>query len=214
MRGRCGLLPEFSSEEDVPTTPLCPVCWTSIGTGAVTTHVCGYAGGMAEATFATAINDGLSRVVDLVHDTLDSADQQLAYRITPQTNTIAWLIWHLTRIQDDHLAGAYDAEQVWLRDGWADRFNLPFDKTATGYGQSADDVAALDAATVDLLVGYHDAVYAATCDHLSGDTDFDRIVDDSFDPPVTLATRLVSVLSDDLQHIGQAALIKGVAVSR
>ena len=64
-----------------------------------------------------------------------------------------------------------------------------------------------------LLAGYHDAVHARTLDYLAtlAEVDFARIVDTRWTPPVTLAVRLVSVLADDLQHVGQAAYLRGLA---
>jgi hypothetical protein len=103
-------------------------------------------------------------------------------------------------------------DQVWTADGWADRFGLPFPASATGYGFDADQVAAVRVPSVDLLLGYADAVAARTAEFVGGlaDDDLDRVVDDSWDPPVTLGVRLVSVLSDDLQHVGQAAYARGL----
>lgn len=82
----------------------------------------------------------------------------------------------------------------------------------TGYGQSADDVAAVRV-EAGLLAGYYDAVHERTLGYLSGltDAELDRIVDESWDPPVTLGVRLASVLSDDLQHAGQASYVRGLA---
>ena len=99
--------------------------------------------------------------------------------------------------------------------GWAARFALPFDASATGYGQSSQDVAAVQAPG-ELLLAYLDAVHSVSLDHLSGlaDADLDRIVDTAWDPPVTLGVRLISVISDGLQHAGQAAFIRGVAERR
>ncbi len=159
------------------------------------------------------VTDGLERVHAAVHSVLrDAGPQLLTYRPDPGANTASWLIWHLTRVQDDHLAELQGAEQVWTVDGWAERFALPFDEVATGYGQSADDVAAVrsDAA---LLAGYHDAVHARSLKYLQTltEADFARIVDERWTPPVTLAVRLVSVLADDLQHVGQAAYVRGLA---
>src|SRR6266540_4821502 len=85
--------------------------------------------------------------------------EQLTFRVDHQANSIAWLVWHLTRIQDDHVADAARAEQVWTSRGWAERFGLPFGPLATGYGHGADDVAAVRVQSGDLLVGYHDAVH-------------------------------------------------------
>jgi uncharacterized damage-inducible protein DinB len=143
-----------------------------------------------------------------------SADQ-LTARVGPEANTIAWLAWHLLRVQDDHVAEVAGSEQVWTADGWADRFDLPFDASATGYGFSADDVAALRVDSADLLLGYAAAVHERTAEFLRGlsDEDLDRVVDDDWDPPVTLGVRLVSVLSDDLQHVGQAAYVRGLLQS-
>jgi hypothetical protein len=136
---------------------------------------------------------------------------QLATRLDPEANTIGWLIWHLTRVQDDHVASAFGTEQVWTSQDWAERFALPFDVREHGYGHTAEQVAAVRV-DADLLAGYFGAVHAQTRSLLASVTgdELDRVVDDSYDPPVTLGVRLVSVLEDDLQHVGQAALIRGV----
>jgi Protein of unknown function (DUF664) len=141
--------------------------------------------------------------------------EQLAFRADLGANSIAWLVWHLTRIQDDHVADAFQAEQVWTVGGWMERFGLPFDPRDTGYGHQAEDVAAVQVDS-ELLVGYHDAVHQQTTGYLGQLTDADlgRVVDRSWDPPVTLGVRLVSVIADDLQHAGQAALIRGVLQRR
>jgi len=135
---------------------------------------------------------------------------QLTHRIVPGVNTIGWLVWHLTRVQDDHVADAAGLEQVWSSKGWAGRFGLPFEPEATGYAQSSDEVAAVRV-DATLLRGYLEDVHAQTVGFLAslGDDDLDRVVDESWDPPVTLGVRLVSVISDDLQHAGQAALLRG-----
>ena len=156
--------------------------------------------------------DGFSRVAQTAHRVLKGLDPAaLTARIDRDTNTIAWLIWHLTRIQDDHLADAFDAEQVWTTGGWAERFGLPFEATATGYGQDRTEVAAVTA-DADLLLGYLDATHDRTVTLLGpvGDADLDRVVDTRWDPPVTLGVRLVSVISDGLQHAGQAAFVRGI----
>ena len=137
---------------------------------------------------------------------------RLAYRPGPAANSIAWLVWHLTRIQDDHVAGVAERPQVWTSQGWATRFGLPFDAHDTGYGHTSAHVAALEGTTAEQLVGYHDAVHDQTVDYLKGlsDTDLDRVVDNRWDPPVTLGVRLVSVVGDDLAHLGQAQYVLGL----
>jgi Protein of unknown function (DUF664) len=161
---------------------------------------------------AELLTDGFGRVHGVVHEVLDGLDaDQLAWRATPEANSIAWLVWHLTRVQDDHVSEVAGQPQTWTADGWAERFSLPFDEDATGYSQDADDVAAVRV-EADLLAGYFDAVYARTIAYVAklGDADLDRVVDRRWDPPVTLGVRLVSVLDDDMQHAGQAAFIRGI----
>jgi len=139
----------------------------------------------------------------------------LTYRPDPDANSIAWLVWHLTRIQDDHVAGVAGVEQRWLADGWYDRFGLPFPPEAHGYGHTSEEVGQVDV-DGDRLRSYFDAVHAATIDYISGlrASDLDRIVDERWDPPVSLGVRLVSVIADDLQHVGQAAYVRGLAERR
>ncbi|MHB1475579.1 MAG: mycothiol transferase [Dermatophilaceae bacterium] len=159
------------------------------------------------------LTEAFGRIRAVVHATLkDASIEVLTFRADPEANTIAWLVWHLTRVQDDHIADLAGDDQVWTAGGWVDRFDLPFDAAATGYGQSAADVAAVRSGS-ELLEGYYDAVHTRTIAYLRNltEADFARIVDTSWDPPVTLAVRVVSILSDDLQHAGQASFVRGLA---
>ncbi|MEU0187215.1 DinB family protein [Streptomyces sp. NPDC006207] len=161
---------------------------------------------------ADLLADAFGRIQEAVHEAVDGMPLDgLHARPDEGANSIAWLIWHLTRIQDDHVAGVAGTGQLWTDGGWADRFGLPFAPYDTGYGHRPKDVAALRVASGELLTGYHDAVYEHTLGYLRTlrETDFPRVVDTSWDPPVTLAVRLVSVVSDDLQHAGQAAFLRG-----
>jgi Protein of unknown function (DUF664) len=168
-------------------------------------------------TSAELLVDAVGRIREIVHRVVDGLmPEQLAFRLDPEANSIAWLVWHLTRIQDDHLADAFQAEQVWTVGGWMERFGLPFDPQDTGYGHQAEDVAAVQVDSGALLVGYYDTVHQQTLGYVGQLTDADlgRVVDRAWDPPVTLGVRLVSVLADDLQHAGQAALIRGILQRR
>ena len=164
-------------------------------------------------TGAELIIDAFGRVREVVHQVADGlTPRQLTERLDDGANSIAWLLWHLTRVQDDHFADAFGVAQVWTEQGWFERFGLPFKPEATGYAHRSDDVAAVRVESAELLTGYHDAVHAQTIRLVSeiGEGGFDRIVDRSWNPPVTLGVRLVSVISDGLQHAGQAAFIRGV----
>ncbi len=165
---------------------------------------------------AALLVDAFGRIREVVRDAVEGlTEDELAARIDPDANSVAWLVWHLTRIQDDHLADAFDTEQLWASDGWAARFALPFSRRATGYGQTSAQVGEVRA-SAELLLGYHDAVHARTVELIGSVTNADlgRIVDTAWDPPVTLGVRLVSVIADDLQHAGQAAFVRGVVERR
>ncbi|TFB46997.1 mycothiol transferase [Cryobacterium tagatosivorans] len=158
--------------------------------------------------------DAFDRVSGVVHSVLkDAGPGLLGYRPDPEANTIAWLVWHLARIQDAQVAPLIGEEQVWTADGWSVRFALPFGPSATGYGHTADEVAAVRS-SAELLGGYFDAVHSRTIAYLPTlvETDFVRVVDRAWNPPVTLAVRLVSIIADDLQHAGQAAYVRGLAL--
>ena len=159
------------------------------------------------------LRDGFERVRETAIDAVQGLDEDhLTARVGPEANTIAWLVWHLARVQDDHVSGVAGTEQVWTSQGWATRFGLPFDDAAIGYGQSSDDVAQVRGIAADELIGYLVDVHVATGRFLEtlSDDDLDHVVDENWDPPVTLTTRLVSVISDDLQHAGQAAFVRGL----
>jgi len=169
-----------------------------------------------EARSLRVLVDGFERVDELVGKILSGlGPDQLSWRPQGTGNSIAWLVWHLTRIQDDHLADAAGEEQVWTAQGWVQRFALPFDPAATGYGHTSDEVDAVRVGSGDLLGDYHRAVHQQAVRQLRswGDHDLDRVVDERWDPPVTLAVRLVSVLADNLKHAGQAEYVRGLLPS-
>jgi len=156
--------------------------------------------------------DSLDRVLEDVTAVVDGlSEDQLTARPAPDANSIAWLVWHLTRVQDDHVADIAGTEQVWTSAGFAERFGLPFAAAETGYGHSSDQVGQVRA-PADALVKYYEAVHEATRAYLRGltEADLDRVVDERWDPPVTLGVRLVSVINDDTQHVGQAAYVRGL----
>ena len=165
---------------------------------------------------AEVLADAFGRIGEEVHSAVAGLTvEQLAERIAPEANTIAWLIWHLTRVQDDHVAEVAGTEQVWTSRGWFERFGLPFPPQAHGYGQNPAEVAQVRVGA-DLLSGYYDAVAERTLEFVRKltDADLDRVVDDRWDPPVTLGVRLVSVIGDDEQHVGQAAYVRGILLRR
>src|ERR1700733_8184142 len=171
------------------------------------------------ATSAELLVDGFGRIRENVADVLSGlTTEQLAYQIDSGANPVAWLVWHLTRVQDDHVAAAFGVPQVWSSEGWATRLGLPERMMDHGYGHTSSQVASVAAACAasGLLGEYHEAVYAQTVKLVAdiSDAALDRVVARRWTPPVTLAVRLVSVLDDDMQHVGQAAFVRGILLRK
>lgn len=163
-------------------------------------------------TPAEVLVDALNRTAEGAEALLDGlSDDDLTHRPTPDANSIAWLVWHIARVQDDHVAAVAGLEQVYTGQGYAERFGLPFDDRAIGYAHTSAEVAQVRAPG-DLLLAYLQAVHAQNVEWIGtlSEADLDRVVDRHWNPPVTLGVRLVSVVDDSAQHLGQAAYIKGM----
>ncbi|MFE6844900.1 DUF664 domain-containing protein [Streptomyces sp. NPDC057686] len=161
--------------------------------------------------------DAYGRIREVVHDVVEGLSaEELNARIDPKANSITWLVWHLTRVQDDHVADASGLEQVWTAQDWFTRFALPVPPGATGFGQTATQVGKVVVESGELLLGYYDAVHEQSTAFIRAlaAADLERVVDERWDPPVTLGVRLVSVIADDLQHAGQAAYVRGALQRR
>ena len=155
--------------------------------------------------------DSFGRIHELVPQVVDDLTQgELDHRPGGTGNPIGWLVWHLTRVQDDHVAGLAGTIQQWPQ--WQERFGVPFDETTVGYGHTSEEVDAVRIGEPGLLTGYHEAVHAETVRYLDrvDARELDRVVDERWDPPVTAGVRLVSVIGDCLQHLGQAAYVRGL----
>lgn len=172
-------------------------------------------------TSAEVLLDGFSRVRESVPEVVAGlSPAQLAARLDAAANPVSWLVWHLTRVQDDHVAGAFGGQQVWTAGGWAERLGLAPEMMEVGYGHTSAQVAATAEAICgtpapgELLAEYHEAVYAQTASLVTPvtDKDLERVVDRRWTPPVTLGVRLVSVIDDDARHIGQAEFVRGIVL--
>ena len=157
------------------------------------------------------------RITEHVDEVLDGIDPDLlGVSPVPGTNPIGWLVWHLTRVQDHHVSELLDTEQIWITGDWAKEFGVPADPHNLGYGHDAAEVAAIKPRSIEVLRDYYAAVASRTRPLLEGATaaDLDRIVDERWDPPVTLGVRLVSIADDDIMHAGQAAYLRGLLERR
>jgi hypothetical protein len=166
---------------------------------------------MTDIPTVTLLTDAFGRLRELVQRLTDGLEEPVStFRVDNEANTPAWLLWHLIRIQDDHVADLAGGEQAWM--SWRDRFDLPLAAGDTGFGHGPKEVASVRADAA-LLDGYHADVHALTLNYIERLTadELKRVVDTRWDPPVTASARLVSVLGDCWQHLGQAAYVIGVA---
>ena len=162
--------------------------------------------------------DGFDRIRDGVPQVVDGLSvDELLWRPDADANHIAWLVWHLARQQDDQVAHLAGEQSAWLGDGWVDRFGLPYPprrprvehelggrrpvhRRATR-GSSASTTATSTTAR-------------PRCSSASTRTAYARVIDAHWDPPVTVAIRIVSVLGDAMKHLGQAEYVRGLVERR
>jgi hypothetical protein len=170
---------------------------------------------MADSDAAEAreiLRDAFTRQIEHVEELTDGLTDEIAFfRPTGTANSIGWLIWHSARQQDAQLCDIAGTEQVWTRDGWVDRLGLDLPRNDTGYGHGPDEVSKVRA-SADLLAGYYHGVHKVTLEYIASVTpgELSRIVDTRWHPPVTASARLVSIIDDAAQHLGQAAYVRGI----
>ncbi|UWX96847.1 DinB family protein [Arthrobacter zhaoxinii] len=161
--------------------------------------------------------DAFGRLPSAVRRAVNNLDAgTLNHRPYPDGNSVSWLIWHLSRVEDYQVAEVAGQEQVWTANGWAERVGLPLAVEDTGYGHTSEQVAQVQVESAELLVGYYGDVHSRTAAFVSGlsGEDLEQIVDRAWDPPVTLGVRLVSTLADCLEHVGQAAYVRGMVLAQ
>ena len=162
---------------------------------------------------AGLVLDALGRVRDMVRNALEdlSPEEMLA---SPQPH-IAWLVWHLSRVQDANFSGLLNKPQLWVADGWHDRFNMPPDPKdyGSGHRQTRAQVYAFNITDKPLLLAYLDAVFAQTKDYLATVTnaDLNRVLNEpQYQPLPTLSIRLASVINCNTRHAGQIEYLRGL----
>lgn len=152
-----------------------------------------------------------------------SAAVQLRGALTPELvnahphhdNSIAWLLWHAAREIDEQLAEISGEPSVWLAHGFAERFALDATPTEIGYGHTPERARSIVVQDPALLLEHLAAVVDAQVAYLAtlDEEDLARIVDERWDPPVTLAARMISISCDAAEHVGQAAYVAGLGTA-
>jgi hypothetical protein len=158
------------------------------------------------------LRDSFTRLIELSDDLTDGLTDRVAYyRPTPEANTVTWLLWHSARMQDAQVCDLAGSDQIWMREGWVDRFGLDLPADDHGYGQTPDEVGKVRASP-ELLSGYYHAVHRETLAYIASVSadELERVIDKRWTPPVTASARLVSIVLDAAQHLGQAAYLRGI----
>lgn len=124
-------------------------------------------------------------------------------------NSVAWLLWHTGREMDAQLADLSGQAEVW--GNFRERVGLGAAGDAVGYGHTPAQARAIVVDDAAPLLDYLDAVTEALGVYLRGltDGDLDAVIDENWDPPTTRGVRLVSMIDDAAQHVGQAAYVLG-----
>ncbi len=154
------------------------------------------------------ISQDLEQVLDGL--TVDDLNQ----RPRPDCNSIGWLAWHLTRSHDRNISELMEQEQLWIRDKWHAKFNRAPDPAETGFGYSSEDVSTFRSQDGKTLLEYHHAVLELAKRYISGTLSETELKRESASPTfgnvATVRRRLVGVVNDGLQHVGQAAYVRGL----
>jgi hypothetical protein len=158
----------------------------------------------------------ISQEIEIVLDglTVEEINQQPR----PDCNSIAWLTWHLTRSHDRNMSEIAGKEQLWISDNWHARFNLPPNPTETGYKHTTEEATAFKAPDTETILEYHYAVLERIKDYVKNTLSEDELkrehISPTFGNTVTVRRRITGVMCDALEHVGQAAYVRGLLKGR
>lgn len=159
------------------------------------------------------LRDAATRPREAAHQLVDRLDPSvLGAHPGGHDNSVAWLLWHTAREIDAQVAHLWDQEPVWTAQGFQERFDLSEAADDIGYGHTPEQARSIVCDDAELLLDHLGAATDALLGYLGTleETDLDQVIDYSYDPPVTRGTRLVSIIDDAAQHLGQAAYIAGM----
>jgi uncharacterized damage-inducible protein DinB len=161
--------------------------------------------------FKEAIQSGLEEYLQALQRTIEGlTPDEMRWQPTPHTNHIAWLVWHLARVEDRWVSRLRQAPEVWNDEGWANRFRM--DPESNGFGQTMEEVRAMPEIALQDLMAYFDAVRVVTRHYLEQATDADLA--QTYPHPrfgeCTGAWIVGHILVEESQHVGQVALIRGM----
>jgi hypothetical protein len=166
-------------------------------------------------TAAEGLLTALERNWDMIDGALHGLDDAALARCpTDQCNSIAWTLWHMNRVLDTFVHTRLQSQpQLWIRDGWHDKFGMSADPEDRGVGWTAAQVTAWAPPAQQVQIGYYAAVKNAARAYLSTlsyvDLEEQRVIPPVADPR-SVAAALGQVTWDNVAHGGQIAYIRGL----
>ena len=163
---------------------------------------------------SAGVSNALERNWGMVDRAIDGlSDETLARRISDSDNSIGWLLFHMSRVVDVFMNSRFQGNpQIWIEDGWCEKFGLSDDPDTTGQGWDAARVAAWQLPSRDVLVGYYEAVKAGCRDYMSSVTGEELSASISLRPgsdPEPIEAIMGVLVFDNIVHGGQIAFLRG-----
>jgi hypothetical protein len=141
-------------------------------------------------------------------------EEELPHHPDPNGNSIGWLVRHLTRSHDRNISELAGQKQLWITEGWSVQFGRPPDPAETGFGHIREDAKAFRAPNGRMLLNYNQAVVERIREymlHTLSEGELDReAYSPTFQNTWSVRRRLLGILSEGLQHVGQAAYVRGL----
>ena len=160
-------------------------------------------------TFKESILSGMEEYLQgLRHALEDLTPTEVRRQPTLQTNHIAWLVWHMARVEDRWISRLRESAEVWNSEGWADHFQM--DPVSNGVGQSMDEVRAMTDIPLTELMAYFDAVRTVARGYLANATDVDLAREHQHERlgTITNAWIIGHLLVEMSEHVGHVELIR------
>ena len=160
------------------------------------------------------LSDAFERVLSEVEHVLEGLKaEDLAWQPRPDCSSIGWLSWHLAREQDSAISYLMKKDQLWIMEGWNERYGRPADPRDIGTGHSLEEAGAFRSPDIQVILDYHRAVLGRIKEYLRSLTsqDLDRVVNVRYLPPLTtVGTFLISIVADGMGHAGQMGYVRGI----
>ena len=134
---------------------------------------------------------------------------QVLWRPTPYANNIGFILWHLTRGEDNVISNLSSPEPtLWVSQGWHEKFNQPVEAPDPGDRMG---LQSLPIPGLDVLLGYSEAVHEKSQSFFSA-LPGERLdqAPDPTRPQRTVAAALRHLITHKNNHHGQIDYIRGL----